>query len=362
MKTPRPPTSLSTVTISNGEQGFSGQTYTEIMSAEPARTRELPALAALGRDELNKAVAGIATVHSSVADTVFTGLRVVWGGPRVGPAQMVHDAISTSIYSAITSTVDVAGDLAESLAVHNSGVPSETKRGAVALGILDGLIGDQLTAEHSPPGPPTSQSASMARPFPSPPDGLATAFPPEATGHLTIFLHGLMETEFAWERGNRPTYGTRLAHDLGSTEVQIRYNTGRHISENGRDLTRLLDDLVLLWPVPITGLTLIGHSMGGLVIRSACHQGAARDAYWPKLIRHTVCLGTPPPRGGTAGSRSPPRNGSVAPVADEPTVRHLARSSQRRGSRPVPRGAVTEEHWRDADPEAFSQPAVDYPP
>lgn len=345
------------VRITRHSPVFSGQTYTEIMSADSARTRELPALAALGRDELNKAVAGIATVHSSVADTVFTGLRVVWG-PRVRPAQMVHDAISTSIYSAITSTVDVAGDLAESLAVHNSGVPSETKRGAVALGILDGLIGDQLTAEHSPLAPDIAVRVDGAA-VPITPDGLATAFP-EATGHLTIFLHGLMETEFAWERGDRPTYGTRLADDLGSTEVQIRYNSGRHISENGRDLARLLDDLVLLWPVPVTGLTLIGHSMGGLVIRSACHQGAARDAYWPKLVRHTVCLGTP--HLGAPLARGVHR--ATAALRLWPTSRPFGTLLGRRsaGVRDLFRGAVTEEHWRDADPEAFSQPAVDYPP
>ncbi len=343
--------------LSDADSHFSGQTYTEIMSVDPARTRELPALAALGRDELNKAVSGIAAVHSSVADTVFAGLRLALGA-RARPAQMAHDAISTSVYSAITSTVDVAGDLAESLTVHRNGVPSETKRGALAIGILDGLIGDQLTAERSPLAPDAAVRVNGAV-VPITPDGLATAFP-EASGHLTVFLHGLMETEFAWALGDRPTYGARLADDLGSTEVQIRYNSGRHISDNGRDLARLLDDLVLLWPVPVTGLTLIGHSMGGLVIRSACHQGVARDAYWPKFVRHTVCLGTP--HLGAPLARGVHR--ATAALRLWPTSRPFGTLLGRRsaGVRDLFRGAVTEEHWRDTDPEAFSQPAVDYPP
>ncbi|MCV4600863.1 GPI inositol-deacylase, partial [Escherichia coli] len=83
--------------------------------------------------------------------------------------------------------------------------------------------------------------------------------------------HGLMETEHAWRLGGRPTYGARLVDDIGATEVQIRYNTGRHISDNGATLARLLSEMVLLWPVPVTRISLVGHSMGGLVIRSACH-------------------------------------------------------------------------------------------
>ncbi len=325
------------------------------MSVDPAPTRELPALAALGRDELNKAVSGIAAVHSSVADTVFAGLRVAWG-TRVRPAQVMHDAISTSVYSAITSTVDVAGDLAESLTIHNTGVPSETKRGATAIGILDGLIGDQLTAERSPLAPEIAVRVDGAV-VPITPGDLATAFP-RATGHLTVFLHGLMETEFAWERGGKPTYGARLADDLGSTEVMIRYNSGLHISDNGRRLAQLLDDLVLSWPVPVTDLTLIGHSMGGLVIRSACHQ--AVDPYWPKLVRQTVCLGTP--HLGAPLARGV--HWATAALRLRPTSRPFGTLLGRRsaGVRDLFHGAIAEDHWRDTDPDAFRQPAVDYPP
>ncbi|WP_168703302.1 esterase/lipase family protein [Gordonia paraffinivorans] len=327
------------------------------MPPEPASHRELPALAALAREELTKAVGGIATIHASATDTVFAGLGAV-GGSRVRTAQKTHDAIRTSIYTAVASTVDVAGDLAESLAAFSDTVPSETRRGAETLGFLDGLIGDELTAEGSPLAPDISVRVDGAA-VPITPDGLATAFP-AASGHLTVFVHGLMGSEYTWSLGGRPTYGSRLADDLGSTEVLVRYNTGRHISDNGRDLARLLTELTLLWPVPVTGLTLIGHSMGGLVIRSACHQAVAEDAFWPELVRHTVYLGTP--HLGAPLARGVHRASAALRLwrTTRPIATLLGRRSA--GVRDLFRGAVIDEHWRDTDPEAFWQPAVDYPP
>ena len=94
---------------------------------------------------------------------------------------------------------------------------------------------------------------------------------------LVVFLHGLMETEFSW--GPEP-YGERLRRDLGITPVHVRYNSGRRISHNGASLDELLDELVAAWPVEVEQLALVGHSMGGLVARSACHQASLRDADW----------------------------------------------------------------------------------
>src|SRR5206468_2497925 len=112
-------------------------------------------------------------------------------------------------------------------------------------------------------------------------------------------------------------YGSRLR---GRTPLYVRYNTGRHVSENGASLDALLDTLP-----EVEGLAIVGHSMGGLVARSACHQGALRGAAWTRRVRHVVSLGTrsggcsatpssspPAPRGtaGRGGSRSPTSTGS----------------------------------------------------
>jgi pimeloyl-ACP methyl ester carboxylesterase len=78
--------------------------------------------------------------------------------------------------------------------------------------------------------------------------------------------------------------------------VYLRYNTGLHISDNGRSLDSLLDELVAAWPEPVQDVVLVGHSMGGLVARSALHQagGGTPEAHgWTSLVRDTVTLGTP---------------------------------------------------------------------
>jgi pimeloyl-ACP methyl ester carboxylesterase len=79
----------------------------------------------------------------------------------------------------------------------------------------------------------------------------------------------------------------------GSTSVYLRYNSGRHISSNGRSLADLLDRLCSAWPVPVESLSLIGHSMGGLVLRSACWYGKEAGLPWIRRLRRVVCLGTP---------------------------------------------------------------------
>src|SRR5918992_833720 len=100
--------------------------------------------------------------------------------------------------------------------------------------------------------------------------GLASAYP-DATPRLAVFVHGLCETEAAWHIGSRPGYGYRLREEHGYTPVDVRYNTGLHVSDNGRRLAQVLDHLVAAWPVEVEEIALVGHSMGGLVARSACH-------------------------------------------------------------------------------------------
>ena len=114
-----------------------------------------------------------------------------------------------------------------------------------------------------------------------------------------MFVHGLCETEQAWwpsERKQRThgafNFGGRV-RDIGFTPVYVRYNSGLHISDNGARLSTLLDELVEAWPVPVDEVALIGHSMGGLVARSACHHADRVGAGWVERTRHVFGLGTP---------------------------------------------------------------------
>ena len=64
-------------------------------------------------------------------------------------------------------------------------------------------------------------------------------------------------------------HGLALAAALDYTPLYVRYNTGLHTSQNGRELAAQLEQLVMHWPVPVKEITIIAHSMGGLVTRSA---------------------------------------------------------------------------------------------
>ena len=120
---------------------------------------------------------------------------------------------------------------------------------------------------------------------------------PAAPGSvLCLSIHGLMELESVWDFPGQPGehYGTRLAERLGdASALKLRFNSGRPIYRNGQDLAALLERLVSNWPVPVTRLVLLGHSMGGLLIRSACHYGAENDDSWVRLNPDCVYIGSP---------------------------------------------------------------------
>ena len=47
------------------------------------------------------------------------------------------------------------------------------------------------------------------------------------------------------------------------------------------------------WPAEVVDLSVVAHSMGGLVIRSAHHYATLAGLRWPEFVRHIVFLGTP---------------------------------------------------------------------
>jgi pimeloyl-ACP methyl ester carboxylesterase len=122
-------------------------------------------------------------------------------------------------------------------------------------------------------------------------DDLRAAIP-EATGKILVLIHGLAMNDLQWRRQGQD-FGAALARDLGFTPVHAHYNSGLHVSANGRMLGALLEQLVAQWPVPVEDLTIVAHSMGGLVARSAHHYGTAAGLAWPGRLRSIVFLGTP---------------------------------------------------------------------
>jgi triacylglycerol lipase len=160
-----------------------------------------------------------------------------------------------------------------------------------AIGVLNGTLGDYLKRTGNGLATPMQLIAS-GRPVPASRASLVAAYP-EALPRAAVFVHGLMSTESVWELADGTTYGSRLATDLGVTPTFLRYNSGLHVSENGEALDALLERFVAEYPRPLTELLLIGHSMGGLVLRSAVHAACERQSRWLPLVRRAFYLGTP---------------------------------------------------------------------
>ncbi|WP_309240922.1 alpha/beta fold hydrolase [Nocardia sp. BSTN01] len=313
---------------------------------------EIEALARLAGDELGGAVDGVATVHRAISDHVFAAVRR-GAGPAALPVQVVHDTIADSVYRIVSDSAVSAGVLAEHAATL-SGVsaPSRTVFGSGLLAALQGLIGDTLA----------QQRPILASPMAFRFDGEPVA-PEQVAKHITnpsgrvvIFLHGLAETEHAWRLGGRPTYAERLEADLGCTSLQVRYNSGLHISENARRLDDLLQRLVEHWPVEIEQLSLVGHSMGGLIARGACFDAAEEGRSWIRRVRQMVCLGSP--------HLGAPLEQFVhylsAALVRVPETRPFGRLLRRRsaGIRDLRQGSLVDQDWDGVDADALRRRAI----
>jgi pimeloyl-ACP methyl ester carboxylesterase len=162
------------------------------------------------------------------------------------------------------------------------------------VSVVNGFLGDRLAEEH--PDLAIQMSARRhGRDVPLTARDLTAAYP-EATGEIVVFLHGLGESDDAWrhrsvETGS--TYPDRLEAEGRWTPVLLRANTGLPIAENGVALAALLDDLVEHWPVPVRRIALVGHSMGGLMLRAACAVVTDAPSRWNRLVTDVVTLGTP---------------------------------------------------------------------
>ncbi|MEQ9463575.1 MAG: hypothetical protein RJQ10_07925, partial [Haliea sp.] len=114
----------------------------------------------------------------------------------------------------------------------------------------------------------------------------------DQNGRLLIAIHGLSmnDREWTWQNHN---HIEALANQHGFTPIYVCYNSGKHISDNGRELSAAIDALVADWPVPVESSTLIGFSMGGLVARSAMLSAQQAQQDWIGRVDKAVYIGTP---------------------------------------------------------------------
>ena len=297
------------------------------------RGTEVKAAGELAGEALSGAAGIVCDVQRGVSRRIFGTL-----GGVAAPVRLAHDGITGVVHASVRAgmrAVPSGGGRALALTAPPQG-PSIADRpyGALALGALNGMWGDRIERDH----------AALAL-------GLDLRHDGGETDRIAVFVHGLCETDTSWRLGGRQTYGELLREDLGHTPVYARYNTGRHISDNGRALAAALDALVADWPVEVSEIVLVGHSMGGLVARSACHYGECDGLGWTEQLRHVVCLGSPHmgaplERAAAHGSHLLSRLPETAPLARLLTVRSA-------GVKDLRYGACLEEDWRDIDPDEW---------
>jgi pimeloyl-ACP methyl ester carboxylesterase len=266
------------------------------------------------------------------------------------PAQptRAHGLIASSVYATIrgvNTALREASDLIFGLIPQNDSISSQSPREIRTVAAVNGVFGDHLESTGNAMAIPMSLYTE-GRQLEISSNSLATAIP-EASPHLVVLAHGLCLSEQCWSRKGAPSLGNRLQDELGCTPLYLRYNTGRHISTNGRELTQLLEQLCKAWPVPVESLSLIGHSMGGLVIRSACWYADQEQSTWLQKLQRVACLGTPHhgsmvERAGHAIDLAMQKLPYLAPLA---FGRH--RSA---GIKDLSHGDLLDEDWQDHRP------------
>lgn len=166
-----------------------------------------------------------------------------------------------------------------------------------ALSIINGAVGDYLHAAQNGLGIDMALYVGN-RPLPMTREAILRAHP-RPTARLCVLVHGLGCNEGSWaycdpdDPEREISYGAGLAADLDYTPLFVRYNTGLPIVRNGQHLADLLTALMAAYPLPVDELRLIGHSMGGLVIRHACQLGSQRHDPWVDRVRQIFYLGSP---------------------------------------------------------------------
>jgi hypothetical protein len=283
----------------------------------PAPRNEVRGAAGVASEAVDIVSRPVEGTHRAISDTVFAALRRTGLGPASRPVQRVHDGISAGIYTAVRGIghaagtgVGLAAELYRTASGRDDWTPITSRpAGAVLTGAVNGLVGDHMVALRNDLAVPmtlftsTTDDDGEPRHAELPIDSteaireVVSDHPERDLGHVVLFVHGLGETEHAWRLADEDSagegYAERIASSVGAVPLLLRYNSGMRLAHNGAALSVLLAELTERWPVPIRRLDLVGHSMGGLMLRHACHAAVVTGEPWVRSVRRMVYLGSP---------------------------------------------------------------------
>lgn len=294
-KTPAPlPSSAKLPTVPSLRQHLSQQSSQKLAQGlgQHLRVSDIRGVAQLAV----QATSGVATisegVHSAVLRTVGLALgRTSAAKPDASDKRT--RGLTGFIYKSVQGVTQLVGaSLDTALAVLSPfldntkpGAASSPQREAV-LAALNGVLGDQLAANHNPLATQMSlryQGGALA------PSVLLPG------NKLLVMIHGLCMNDLQWQPGEQSknqNIGEALAAAHGYTLLYLRYNSGLHVSTNGQQLAALLEQVLTQFAEP-PSITLVAHSMGGLLARSALHYACGGGQAWQKQVNKLVFLGTP---------------------------------------------------------------------
>lgn len=250
-------------------------------------TAEIQGWARLVAGVVDEGIAGtVEDMHRAVSRGAFW-----FAGPIGRPVEKVHDAVVDHVYTTVRTGIRAAGELGAAIATlrpREASSAGALRARSIALGSVDERflsVAPELDAEvalYRDGGEIPPRSAELAAAF------------PYASSHVTVFLHGLTQSEDGWHpREDEGVALPQIAAEAGATPLLLRYGTGRAIVRNGADVAELLEAAFTSWPVPVERMTIVGHSMGGLVAQAAGLIARERRHHWPDTVTDLVHIGTP---------------------------------------------------------------------
>ncbi len=280
-------------------------------------------------------------MHHEIARRPF-----VLGRARLEPTRGVTGLVYRSIRGT-TRTLATAYDAVLEQFVESPATEPLTPRVEAVRAALNGVVGDHLVVTSNPLAI-TMRLRRHGRALDLAPGALAEVLP-DARGHAVVMVHGLCMADLGWTRHGHD-HGAALERDLGCTAAYLHYNSGLHISESGRAFAEMLDALVRAWPVPLKRLTIVAHSMGGLVARSACRYAERNGGAWLERLANLVFLGTP--HHGAPLARSVHWANVALKVSPYTAALALLGRVWSAGAADLRHGYILDEDWLGRDPAA----------
>lgn len=293
-------------------------------------------------EELRGAIKLVVHATVQVTEVVQETHIGIAGGPELlgRPLARVVRTLTAPTYASIKGITSLVGgglDLAlrQLGPVLGSSTPGPERE--ALLGALNGVVGDHLAETGN----------ALAFPMQLRQAGVALrGSVPDPKERLLLTIHGSSASDGCWTRRG-PHPGLALAQALDATLLDLRYNSGKHISTNGAELSALLEETVADWPVPLAEIVVVAHSMGGLVIRAACHAAEEAGHAWRGRLSDIVFLGSPHhgaplERGGNIFETALGWTTASAPLARLGRLRSAGVTDLRYGN-------VLDAHWAERD-------------